>query len=337
MTAHGGREPALPLTVEGDRDAPDVSGYIRDNQDALRSQLSQHGAVLLRGFRIGGVPGFEQAVRTMSGEPLAYAERSSPRSSIKGNVYTSTDYPPDEEIFLHNENSYQASWPRLLFFYCDRPPATRGATPLADTRRLNRMIDPAVREEFARRGWMVVRNFHEEFGASWRYIFNTDDRDEVERYCRTRDVAFEWTGEDVLRTRAVRRAIHLHPETAEPVWFNHITFFHHTTLPEEVREGLLSLFGEESLPSNTYYGDGTPIPNDVVAHLRDCYRSCSTRFDWQQDDLLVVDNMLASHGREPFTGDRRIAVAMAEAFTPPAAPDTTGPADLTAHSAQRVG
>ncbi|MFJ8027014.1 hypothetical protein [Streptomyces sp. NPDC096311] len=30
------------------------------------------------------------------------------------------------------------------------------------------------------------------------------------------------------------------------------------------------------------------------------------------DDVLVVDNMLAAHGREPFTGPRKIAVAMAE-------------------------
>jgi alpha-ketoglutarate-dependent taurine dioxygenase len=330
MTAHGAPGPSLPFVVEGDQDAPDVSEFVRNHQPDLRQWLARHGAVLLRGFRVAGVPGFEEAVRAMSGEPLAYAERSSPRSSIKGNVYTSTDYPPDEEIFLHNENSYQASWPRLLFFYCAQPPETRGATPLADTRRLYAAVDPAVREEFERRGWMVVRNFHEEFGASWRYIFDTDDPDEVERYCRARDVAFEWTGTDALRTRAVRRAVHVHPETAEPVWFNHITFFHHTTLPEEVSEGLLSLFGEEGLPSNTYYGDGARIPDDVVGHLRDCYRACSTRFDWRQDDLLVVDNMLASHGREPFTGARRIAVAMAEPYTPP------GHLDVLAHAAQRA-
>ena len=51
-------------------------------------------------------------------------------------MYTSTDYPPSEEIFLHNENSYQATWPLTLFFSCVTPPDTLGSTPLADTRRV---------------------------------------------------------------------------------------------------------------------------------------------------------------------------------------------------------
>jgi alpha-ketoglutarate-dependent taurine dioxygenase len=37
-------------------------------------------------------------------------------------------------------------------------------------------------------------------------------------------------------------------------------------------------------------------------------------FPWQKGDILMVDNMLAAHGREPFTGPRKIMVAMAELF-----------------------
>lgn len=185
-------------------------------------------------------------------------------------------------------------------------------------------IDPAVREEFARRGWMVVRNFHERFGVAWRELFNTDERSEVEAYCRSKDIEFEWLGADGLRTRARRKAIHTHPETGETVWFNHIVFFHHTTLPAEVQEGLIGLFGEDGLPTNTYYGDGGRIPDEVTDHLRSCYRAATVRFDWQQDDVLVVDNMLAAHGREPFTGTRRIAVAMAEPYAPDAPSESAG-------------
>jgi hypothetical protein len=31
-------------------------------------------------------------------------------------------------------------------------------------------------------------------------------------------------------------------------------------------------------------------------------------------DILMVDNMLVAHGREPFSGPRKILVAMAEPF-----------------------
>jgi alpha-ketoglutarate-dependent taurine dioxygenase len=307
-------EPALPY-VMSEAGTP-VTEFLAGARDTVRQRLREHGAVLLRGFEIGGVDGFDRVVRAVSGTPLTYAERSSPRSTIKGQVYTSTDYPPAEEIFLHNENSYQAVWPLTLFFYCITPPDTQGATPLADTRQILASIDPVVREEFARRGWTVVRNFTEGFGVPWQQAFNTDDRAEVTAYCARNGVEAEWSGRGGLRTTARRQAVHRHPVTGEEVWFNHLTFFHVTTLAEEVCEGLREMFGEADLPTNTYYGDGERVPDEVVAHLRDCYRAAQRRFDWQRDDVLLVDNMLAAHGREPFTGPRKIAVAMAEPSAP---------------------
>ncbi|MEU8410813.1 TauD/TfdA family dioxygenase [Micromonospora sp. NPDC048842] len=308
---------SIRQTVAAVRRAPhpgtDVHDYIRDNREDLRANLRDRGAVLLRGFPVGGVEGFDGVVRAFSGSaPLTYAERSSPRSTIQGQVYTSTDYPAEEEIFLHNENSYQAVWPQTLYFYCIEPAHTRGATPLADIREVYRNLDPAVREEFERRGWRVIRNFHADFGVPWQQTFGTDDRSTVEAYCRDKGLTPHWRPDGGLRTVAVRSAVHTHPVTGERVWFNHATFFHVTTLAEDVREGMLAIFEEEDLPTNTYYGDGGRIPDDVMDHLRATYRAASSRFDWERDDVLVVDNMLAAHAREPFTGPRRIAVAMAE-------------------------
>jgi alpha-ketoglutarate-dependent taurine dioxygenase len=301
---------ALPLIVEGA--GASVRDRIRRDRPDLRKALAEHGAVLFRGFDVGGVEGLDEAVRELSGAPLTYSERSTPRSRISGNVYTSTDYPPQEEIFAHNENSYQAVWPLTLYFYCIEPPSTRGATPLSSTVAVYESIDESVRTEFERRKWMTVRNYSDELGLPWREAFNTEDRAEITAYCARNGIEAEWLDGDRLRTKAVREAVHRHPVTGQLVWFNHATFFHVTTLPAEIREGLLEMCGEENLPNNTYYGDGTPIPDDVVEHLRGCYRAASVRFDYERDDLLVVDNMLSTHAREPFTGPRRIAVAMAE-------------------------
>jgi len=303
----------LPVVIEGD--GADVIEVIGTRRAEIRAALVEYGGVLLRGFEIGGVDGFDRVVRAVSGSPLTYTERSSPRSTIKGQVYTSTDYPPDEEIFLHNENSYQASWPLTLYFYCLEAPTSLGATPLADVRRVYELIDPDVRDEFARRRWMLVRNFYPDFGAPWQHVFNTDDRSEVAAYCAANGIDLEWIGKDGLRTRSVREAIHYRPGSDVPRWFNHATFFNVTTLARDLQEGLTAMFGEEGLPTNTYYGDGGPIPGEVMDHLRDAYRAATVRFDYQRDDVLIVDNMTAAHGREPFTGPRKIAVAMAEAYT----------------------
>jgi alpha-ketoglutarate-dependent taurine dioxygenase len=303
---------ALPYVLEAHSAHDIAADAAADMKPQIRALLRRHGAVLMRGFSVAGVAGFEQVVRSLSGPPLKYMERSSPRSAISGAVYTSTDYPADQEIFPHNENSYRLSWPRTLYFFCVEPPDTGGATPLCDIRRVHASIDLAVRQEFSRRRWMVVHNYHEALGMSWQYVFDTQDRRAVEAYCAANGITAEWRPNGGLRTTAVRDAIHGYPGTGEPVWFNHATFFHVSTLPPDMRHGMLALFTADELPSNTYFGDHGTIPDDVIAHLRDCYRAASVRFDWTRGDILVVDNRLAAHGREPFTGPRKIAVAMSE-------------------------
>jgi alpha-ketoglutarate-dependent taurine dioxygenase len=298
-------------TITADRVGYRLADFLSAEREETRVLLRTHGALLFRGFNVGGVDGFADVVTALSGKPLSYEERSSPRHSIKGNIYTSTDYPAAEEIFFHNENSYQTSWPMALYFYCVQPPSELGATPLASTRQVLKELDPDVLAEFRRRQWRVVRNFDASFGLSWQEVFNTTDRDQVTRYCAEHSIDAEWRG-DVLRTIGVRDAVHRHPTTGEEVWFNHAAFFHVSTLPEEIGGGLVELFGLENLPSNTYFGDGAVIPDDMVAHIRDCYRAASVRFDYQVNDVIVIDNMLASHGREPYSGPRKIAVAMAE-------------------------
>jgi alpha-ketoglutarate-dependent taurine dioxygenase len=305
----------FPYIISSDGASDRLLDQITIGREHIQHKLHDSGAVLLRGFDVGGLDGFAAAVRALSGEPLPYAERSSPRTSVKGHIYTSTSYPATEEIFFHNENSYQTSWPMALFFYCIQPPRERGATPLSDIRQVLKKIDPSVREEFSRRGWMLVRNFDAEFGLPWQEVFNTQDRDEVMRYCSANAIDAEWKGNNRLRTTAVRNAIYRHPETRDEVWFNHAAFFHLSTLPSYAQEGLRELFAEEGLPNNTYFGDGEIIPDDAMEHIRACYRDCGARFDYREGDVLVVDNMLTAHGREPFTPPREIVVAMTEPIT----------------------
>jgi alpha-ketoglutarate-dependent taurine dioxygenase len=302
----------FPHIIRADNGADLLIDILAAQRQEILTRLRHSGAVLMRGFDVGGVDGFASAVRILSGEPLSYNERSSPRHSVKGNVYTSTDYPPTEEIFFHNENSYQTSWPLILFFYCVQPARQHGATPLSDTRHVLRILDPSVREEFTRRRWMLVRNFDSRIGMSWQQVFDTQDRGEVMRYCAAHSIDAEWRDDGRLRTTAVRSAVQRHPWTGDEVWFNHAAFFHLSTLPHDTQEALRELFSEEDLPSNTYFGDGTPIPDEVVDHVRACYRAAATRFDYHEGDVLVVDNMLTSHGREPFSPPREVLVAMAE-------------------------
>jgi hypothetical protein len=61
-----------------------------------------------------------------------------------------------------------------------------------------------------------------------------------------------------------------------------------------------------------YYGDGTEIEDSVIAEICEIYREATVSFAWQKGDILMLDNMLTAHGRNPYVGDRKIVVAMGE-------------------------
>jgi hypothetical protein len=249
----------------------------------------------------------------MSEQPLSYNERSSPRSQVSGNIYTSTDYPPDKAIFLHNEQSYNITFPLRIFFFCLTAATCGGQTPIADSRKVYRRISPRIKDRFAELGYLYVRNFRDGVGLPWQTAFQTTDKSKVEQYCLGNDIKFEWR-QGGLRTYQVRRAIAKHPHSSDMTWFNHITFFHVSTLDRPIEQTLLEQYGEEDLPNNTYYGDGTRIEAGVLDELREAYLAEKVVFAWQRGDILMLDNMLASHGREPYDGPREILVAMTSPF-----------------------
>jgi alpha-ketoglutarate-dependent taurine dioxygenase len=308
----GGR---LPLVMRPYVDGVDLAVWAGRARNFLRATLVTHGAILFRGFGAPDLATFGAFVRAVAGEPLEYRERSSPRTHVADRIYTSTEYPSDQPIFLHNENSYAHTWPALICFACVVPAQQGGETPLADCRRVFAAIDPAVRRRFIDKKVLYVRNFSDQVGLSWQTVFGTSDRAEVEARCRAGGYEVQWTGASGLRTRRLGPAALRHPRTGEWTWFNHATFFHVSTLPDAVGEALRSQFADEDLPNNTYYGDGTAIEPEVLERLRDAYRGATVKQPWQAGDVLLVDNVLVAHGREPFVGPRQIRVAMAEPCT----------------------
>ncbi|MEU6189633.1 TauD/TfdA family dioxygenase [Nocardia sp. NPDC047038] len=308
-----GANPRPPLIVRPVHDGIDLAAWAHEHRDRVTGWLHRAGAVLLRGFGVGGSD-FGAVVRGLSGEPLPYLERSTPRTEVGDRIYTATDHPADQRIALHNENSYQARFPGALVFCCVRPPASGGATPVADTRAILSRLDPAVVDRFARGGVCYVRNYAAGLGVSWSEAFGTDDPAAVRDYCAAHDIDLAWLPGDRLRTSQVRPALARHPVTGERVWFNHAAFFHVLSLPAALRETLLDQLPESDLPNNSYYGDGSPIEPEVLAHLSAAYDAERSVVDWQAGDVLLVDNLLAAHGREPFTGPRRVLVGMAGAL-----------------------
>ncbi|HVT17363.1 MAG TPA: amino acid adenylation domain-containing protein [Thermoanaerobaculia bacterium] len=305
---------ALPLVVQPAADDLDVAEWSLGHRDDIAADLARHGAILFRGFQLGSAEAFERFARAVCGE-LFEDNGEHPRETVSGSVYTPVFYPPEQRLLWHNENSFDYRWPMKILFGCVRPADWGGETPIVDSRQVFARLAPAVRERFVERGVMYMRNYGGGPGLDWQTVFHTHERAQVEAFCRDNHMTCEWRDGDRLRTRAVRPAVVRHPGTGEMSWFNQAQHWHVSCLDAATRESMAAIFRPEDMPRGCCYGDGTPIADEEIAAILAVYAELEVSFAWRQGDVLLVDNVLAAHGRNPFGGERKLLVALGELTT----------------------
>lgn len=311
----------LPLLIDcrllEDVQEGDPGSFLRwfeSERNLIEEKLLAHGAILFRGCGVSTPAAFSRFVKSVTPATLDYVDGNSPRTRIARGVYTSTEYPAQYFISLHNELSYSHSWPEKLFFCCVVAAPEGGETVVADSREILARLDPALVEEFTRRQVRYIRNLHggNGLGPSWQDTFETSERSAVEAFCQQSEMEHEWLPDGGLRVSQVRPAVIRHPKTGDPVWFNQADQFHPSTHPPEVYSSLVELYGDqpESLPQNVRFGDGGEIDAASLDAVREAARAAMVPVSWQEGDLLIVDNVMVAHGRMPFQGSRKILVSM---------------------------
>ncbi|MBT0770097.1 TauD/TfdA family dioxygenase [Kineosporia sp. J2-2] len=300
-----------PGTVRAPATAAGLVEYLRA-EAALDSLLTEHKALVFRGF--GVTPGtLESAIDLLLPNRLAYVHGNSPRTKVGKNVYTSTEYPPEYTISMHNELSYAASWPARLMFFCEVAPATGGATPIVDGTAWLEALDDEVRDAFAG-GVRYTQNLHDGLGLgkSWQATFESTDRDQVQELLTASGATWEWKGDGGLRVDMVRPATIKHPVNQNEVWFNQSDQWHAAALGDETAAALAKIMPEDELPQSVRFADGSPIPGEYAIQVRDRGLEAAVDVDWNTGDLMLIDNISVGHGRRSFTGPRRVLVAMSD-------------------------
>jgi alpha-ketoglutarate-dependent taurine dioxygenase len=302
-----GKPPLLRATTGGD-----AASWAAEHRDAVRAFVAEHGAILVRGLGLGDAAETEAVFRQL-GTLMTETEAFAPRERHAQGVYSSSKWPPSQPMCMHHELSYVLQPPGLMLFACVVAPTAGGATGVADSPTVLRALPSDLVERFEQTGWLLIRNYNQEIGATFSQAFGTDDRRAIESYCRANAIEFEWQPDGGLRTWQRRRAVVRHPLTGERCWFNQIAFLNQWTLDREVREYLVEIYGEDGLPFNTRFGNGDPISAEIVQLINDVYEANTAREPWQAGDLLLVDNFRTAHSKEPFEGRRELLVAMADA------------------------
>jgi alpha-ketoglutarate-dependent taurine dioxygenase len=306
VALQSGRPPVLRAEAAGD-----AKGWAAEYGNALRSFVAEHGSLLVRGLGLRDVAETEAVFRRL-GSLMTETEAFAPRRRYAPGVYSSSKWPPNQPMCMHHELSYALQVPSLMLFACLVAPTGGGATPLADARAVLDALPAELVERFERLGWILIRNYNDDIGASLAEAFGTDDRRAIESYCRANEITFEWQEGGGLRTSQRRSAVVRHPLTGRRCWFNQIAFLNGWTLAAEVREYLVDVYGEEGLPFNTRFGNGDPIGADVVQLINEVYDVHTVREPWEAGDVLLVDNVRTAHAKEAFEGPREVVVSLAD-------------------------
>ncbi|MCM5681089.1 amino acid adenylation domain-containing protein [Schlegelella sp. S2-27] len=299
----------FPLVIEPAQPDLDPVAWARGHSRQIEDLLGRHAGLLFRNFGLRTPQEFEAFAEAV--EPGLYGSYGDlPKKEGGRNTYRSTPYPEREMILFHNESSHLERWPRKQWFFCELPSPVGGATPIVDCREMLRRLPADLAERFERKELLYVRTFTPGLDVSWQEFFKTPHREEVEQRLAAAGIEYRWLGDDELQTRTRCPAVITHPVTGDRSFFNQVQLHHVSCLQPEVRRDLLSLVGIERMPRQVYFGDGSPIDDETMARVGRLYEECAVRFDWRQGDVVMLDNMLAAHARDPYEGPRKIVVAM---------------------------
>lgn len=291
----------------------------RASFDAL---LDTHGALVLRGFPVRTTEEFGDLVAHYDSPEFGYTGGASPRGQIAGRVFESTRTPPEDLIQLHQEMAYLPTYPARVAFYCHMPSVTGGETFVGRVRHVVDALPPEFVAAVKARGVCYRRNFRDAGTTSgdvyldalhrpWQAAFSTDDRQVPLDACHAMGLTAEWLEDGSLSTAYVSPGLVDHPRTGERIWFNQIATA--TIRPESIGPRFTAYqayYDGKPTPYETTYGDGAPIPAGYLDSLYAALRAAIVCFAWSAGDVMIVDNYLAAHGRNAFTGLRDVQVAL---------------------------
>jgi hypothetical protein len=187
-------------------------------------------------------------------------------------------------------------------------------------RRITKSLPKAVAEKLDRLGIMSVRNYagtdadparaslSPDF-VSWTTSFGTEDKTEAERIIALIGREAHWNANGTLTTVARFPAYTVHPRTGEKIYRNTL---HAEMNPfdgdlsddlQAMREGHFKLSGN-------YFGDGSRPSEDEVVALSALVDAATIEWVWRDGDVMILDNLLVGHGRNPFEGERETQVAL---------------------------
>ncbi|KAH8078196.1 oxidoreductase [Aureococcus anophagefferens] len=159
-TARGSSTAARSRSSSGRRAAAaspaDRTAFVSQEREALVACLRRHGAVVLRGWGptstsrdpgdvAGLCPDAHGGMACSAGVRLTVVDGGATHA-----VVTANEAPPEDTIPFHHEMAQCSTPPKYICFFCEREPATGGATPLVISRHVTAYLRATFPDLYAR-------------------------------------------------------------------------------------------------------------------------------------------------------------------------------------------
>ena len=310
----------LALKWQGAGGLEQSTAWLAEHRQQLLGQASAHGAILFRAFGVNAPEDFDRFVAAFGLDNFPYDQSLS--NAVRVNrtprVFTANEAPPNVTIHLHHEMAQTPIYPSRLFFFCEQPASSGGATPLCRSDVLWERL-AARCPEFARNceakglhysNVMPAQNdAHSGMGRGWQSTLHAQSREEAEQRLRTLNYSWQWLPDGSLRATTPLLPAVYQLANGRKSFFNQLI------------AAAVGWKDARNDPSKAItFGDGTPLDREAVDVALQLGEELSFDIPWERGDVALVDNFVTMHGRRTFTGARKVLASLVAAETRDAIP-----------------
>lgn len=316
-----GQPPLFIVAREGVFAGADAAtAWITRHRAVLDRLIERHGGIVLRGFPLVTSEDFSAVTGCFPEFTGGYQGGAAARRSVAKGVYEATQRTGDQAIPIHQEMFYLRDYPPRLAFFARKVAERGGETLIADMRAITAGLPPAIRDKLETHGIRNIRNFAAKTGSTeenrvmdkrgWDFAFYTDSQEEVEAICARRHMRPHWHEDGSLTVFNQEDAFVTHPSTGERVYRSglHIAHFYRGSYDNTGEAAAVR--ASQQFPSGAYLGDGSELDPALDAELCALVDRFTYQWPWRDGDVMVLDNLLTGHGRNPFEGTRATEVAL---------------------------
>jgi alpha-ketoglutarate-dependent taurine dioxygenase len=335
------RNTVIPLALRPEQGAKpsldevvDTIKLLQADKGIYTEKLARHGTLLFRNLPIHNAEDFSKFAHAFGYKPHEIIGIVVDRPLLAPNVAPANEAPKEVLIYNHNESPQVPHAPEYIFFYGHRAPNKGGESPISSSLELFHRAQqeiPEFMDELAEKGilsrvtYKVERQY--QGGSTLRQAFGKEIRDgdneetkrkkieaQIARYGRGKHTTWEWTDDGLVLTHRLP-VIRTQQKKNLPTLFSGLAAYWKRAQSDiEARTKV----------TQQLFGDGTPIPDKYLAHLAKITDEIRVLHRWQEGDVLVYDNTIAQHGREPWEGEQSDRVVMASLFDGESVPGAYG-------------